>query len=298
MPQYYDITLKSILKELPRKFMKILTGFDTAKFLDVQFPDIRYRQPDLLVELPDDTLFHMEMQAQNDGNMDCRELEYYHLIFCEFRKSVTQVVLYVGSEKLKMNNEIKAKGLHFTYKIIDIRNIDCRELLESDDPGDNILAILCKTEDADGTIKGILAKLYELPPDEREDYILKLLTLSRLRGLTKSVKREVKKMPVTIDITKDELYLDGVEVGLLNGKREGKLEGLLEGERKGLLEGKRDGLLEGIELGLELKYGLAGLELMKIVKGINTIDKLEAFKNLIKKADSVDELKEFLTKSA
>ncbi|MBF0466330.1 MAG: hypothetical protein HQK94_14755 [Nitrospirae bacterium] len=289
MPQYYDITLKSILKELPRKFMKILTGFDTAKFLDVQFPSVTYRQPDLLVELPDDTLFHVEMQAQNEVNMDCRELEYYHLIFCEFRKSVTKVVLYVGSEKLKMSNEIKAKDLHFTYQIIDIRDINCRELLESDDPGDNILAILCKTDDADGTIKGILAKLYELPPEERENYILKLLTLSRLRGLTKSVKREVKKMPVTIDITKDELYLDGVEKGLLEGEQ----KGLLEGE----LRGKRDGLLEGIEGMLELKFGLAGIELMNMVRVLNTIDKLEEFKNFIKKAGSVDEMKLFLGKS-
>ncbi|MBF0520862.1 MAG: Yae1 family protein [Nitrospirae bacterium] len=134
-----------------------------------------------------------------------------------------------------------------------------------------------KTENADGTIMGILTKLYELPLEERKDYVLKLLTLSRLRNLTESVKREVKKMPVTIDITKDVLYLDGKE--------------------EGLIEGKRDGLLEGIELGLELKYGLAALELMNIVRAINTIDKLEEFKNLIKKAGSVDELKEFLGKN-
>ncbi|MEO5357893.1 MAG: hypothetical protein H7844_11430 [Nitrospirae bacterium YQR-1] len=273
--------------------MKILTGFDTAKFLDVQFPSVTYRQPDLLVELPDETLFHMEMQAQNARDMDCRELEYLYLIYCEFRKSIRQLVLYVGDEKVNMRNEIKMPGLHFTYRIIDIRTIDCRDLLESDDPGDNILAILCKTEDADGTIKGILAKLYELPPDEREDYILKLLTLSRLRGLTKSVKREVKKMPVTIDITKDELYLDGVEKGLFEGELRGKRDGLLEGE----LRGKREGLLEGIEGMLELKFGYSGLELMNMVKAINTIDKLEAFKNLIKKAGSVDELKVFLVKN-
>ncbi|MBF0466624.1 MAG: hypothetical protein HQK88_15835 [Nitrospirae bacterium] len=60
--------------------MKILTGFDTAKFLDVQFPEIKYRQPDLLVELPNGSLFHMEMQAQNYGEMDCREVEYFYII--------------------------------------------------------------------------------------------------------------------------------------------------------------------------------------------------------------------------
>ncbi|MBF0466226.1 MAG: hypothetical protein HQK88_04725 [Nitrospirae bacterium] len=100
-------------------------------------------------------------------------------------------------------------------------------------------------------------------------------------------------MPVTIDITKDELYLDGKEVGLLEGER----KGLLEGKREGLFEGKREGLLEGIDGMLELKYGLNGLELMNMVRAINTIDKLEEFKNLIKNAGSVSELKDFLAKS-
>ncbi|MEO5356740.1 MAG: hypothetical protein H7844_05505 [Nitrospirae bacterium YQR-1] len=289
MPQRHDITLKDIMKGLPRKFMKLLTGFETANFLDVQFPSVKYRQPDLLLELPDESLFHMEIQAQNDRDMDCRELDYLSVIFCTLRKPVRQLVLYVGYAKLNMKNEIKMHGLHFTYKIIDIRDIDCRELLNSDDPGDNILAVLCKTEDADGTIKGILAKLSELPVEEKESYVLKLLQLSRLRNLTKTVVKEVKKMPVTIDVTKDELYLEGVEKGLLEGERKGLLEGKIEG--------KLEGLLEAIELGLELKFGLIGLELMNMVRAISTVVKLEEFKNLIKKADSTDELKEFLTKN-
>ncbi|WP_420264419.1 hypothetical protein [Candidatus Magnetominusculus dajiuhuensis] len=58
-----------------------------------------------------------------------------------------------------------------------------------------------------------------------------------------------------------------------------------------------EGLLEGIELGLELKYGAAGLELMNMVRVMSTVDKLEEFKNLIRKAGSVDDLKGFLGKS-
>ncbi|KJU83773.1 hypothetical protein MBAV_004031, partial [Candidatus Magnetobacterium bavaricum] len=45
MAQYYDVTLKSILKELPKRFFKILTGFEFARFLDVQLPFVEYRQP-------------------------------------------------------------------------------------------------------------------------------------------------------------------------------------------------------------------------------------------------------------
>lgn len=56
-------------------------------------------------------------------------------------------------------------------------------------------------------------------------------------------------------------------------------------------------MFEGIEGMLELKFGINGLGLMNIVRAINTLDKLEEFKNFIKKAASVDELKEFLGKN-
>ncbi|MBF0519624.1 MAG: Yae1 family protein [Nitrospirae bacterium] len=74
-------------------------------------------------------------------------------------------------------------------------------------------------------------------------------------------------------------------------------EGLFKGKQEGLIEGKQEGLFEGIELGLELKFGQSGLELMSVVRAINSLDKLEELKNLIKKASSVDELKMFLANS-
>lgn len=140
-----------------------------------------------------------------------------------------------------------------------------------------MLAILCKTDNVDATIRKILDKLSVLPLKEREGYIRKLLYLSDLRKLYPKVKMEVSKMPITIDVKNSDIY------------QEGRVEGLLEGEQRG----ERKGLLEGIELGLELKYGSAGLELMNMVRAIPTVDKLEEFKNLIKKAGSVDDLKEF-----
>ncbi|MBF0402503.1 hypothetical protein [Candidatus Magnetominusculus xianensis] len=250
--------------------MKLLTGFETVNQIDVQFPEIKYRQPDLVLELPDNSIFHVELQSDNDNNMDCRELDYCCMIYCKLRKNIRQVVLYVGNSKMNMRNEVKLQDLVFSFKTIDVREMDCNYLMESNDPGDVVLSILCKMEDADISIKGILTRLVELPESYREGYILKLLNLSRLRNLTTTVKREVEKMPVTIDITKDELYL--------NGEQRGKLEGLNEG-------------IEGM---LEIKYGPIGLELMNIVRRIDAVERLEEFKELIKKAVSIDDLKGFL----
>ena len=277
MHQKYDITLKDILKDIPKVFLKLLTGYETGKFIDVQFPDIQLREADLVIEVTDGKLIHVEIQSQNENNMIGRMFLYDGLIFNQYKKLPVQIVLYVGNEPMNMVNHMEGEGVKYSYKLIDIREIDCRLLLESDIPEDIVMAILCKTDDVDATIRKILDKLSVLPLKEREGYIRKLLYLSDLRKLYPKVKMEVSKMPITIDVKNSDIY------------QEGRVEGLLEGERKGLLE--------GIELGLELKYGSAGLELMNMVRAISTVDKLEEFKNLIKKAGSGDELRGFLGRS-
>ncbi|MBF0336888.1 MAG: hypothetical protein HQL05_03570 [Nitrospirae bacterium] len=79
---------------------------------------------------------------------------------------------------------------------------------------------------------------------------------------------------------------------------EGTRKGVVEGKRKGLVEGRQKGLVEGIEGMLDIKYGAVGLEIMPSVKKITSIEKMEAFKRLIKNSRTVDELKEFLEDSA
>ncbi|WP_255317227.1 hypothetical protein, partial [Candidatus Magnetobacterium casense] len=93
------------------------------------------------------------------------------------------------------------------------------------------------------------------------------------------VKKEIENMPITFDIRESEMFLDG------------KQEGLLEGERKGLIEGERKGLLEGIEMALEIKYGYTGLELMGMIRKIGTLEELSQLKVIIKRSDTVDEVK-------
>ncbi|MBF0553272.1 MAG: hypothetical protein HQK96_01800 [Nitrospirae bacterium] len=56
MHQKYDITLKDLLKDIPKVFLKLLTGYETGKFIDVQFPDIQLREADLVLEVTDGKL--------------------------------------------------------------------------------------------------------------------------------------------------------------------------------------------------------------------------------------------------
>ncbi|MBF0517632.1 MAG: hypothetical protein HQK97_11060 [Nitrospirae bacterium] len=244
-----------------------------------------------MIELPDGSLLHMEIQSTNDPKMLKRMLLYCALVFNQCDKYPRQVLLYVGDKPLDMKNEIG----RYSYELLDIRDINCSELLQSDKPEDIVLSILCQSDDVDATIAKILEKLSTLPLKTRRDYILKLLYLSDLRKLYNKINQEVINMPITIDVEDSQIFQHGVrqgqEMGKEMGLRQGRRDGLLEGQEMGLRQGRRDGLLEGIELGLELKYGAQGLELMPMLKVVDSIDKLEEIESLIKMAASLEEFK-------
>ena len=188
----YDYTLKDLFKDIPSTLLKLLTGFREGKFLDIQFPEIKCRQPDLLLELPDSTIFHLELQSSYDSTMLLRMLEYHFLIYQQHGREAKQLLLYVGDELAEFENAINLTSLQYSYEVQDIKDIDCMYLLESDKPEDIVLAILCKTDEPKRTVRRILEKLSVLPEKTRRDYILKLLNLSHLRKLDFLIQEEVK----------------------------------------------------------------------------------------------------------
>ena len=284
MSQQYDITLKKIIKNIPKRFLKLLTGFEEGKFLDTKFSIVQSREPDLVIELPDNSIYHMELQATNEKDMEWRMHDYYSLIYQERRVIIRQLLLYVGDAPLSMNNGIYHDTLTYSYKIKDIREIDCVELLKSNNPDDALLAILCRMEDPIATLGAIRERFMVLPEKQQKDYVVALQTLSRLRGLSPLVIQEVKnKMPITIDISTDEIYLTGVQEGLKKGREEG-----LE---KGREEGREEGLIKGIRIALDLKFGEDSLAVMDKIAEIKDSKRLEKIQNSIKEASNIIEFK-------
>ncbi len=55
-----------------------------------------------------------------------------------------------------------------------------------------------------------------------------------------------------------------------------------------------EGLLEGIELGIGLKFGARGMEVMPVVRKINNPDRLKAIKEAIKIASKISEIEEII----
>ena len=74
--------------------------------------------------------------------------------------------------------------------------------------------------------------------------------------------------------------------GFQKGMQQGMQQGLQQGTQRGI----RQGLLEAIELGLNLRFGVAGLGMLPQVRKIEDVDRLRAIKQALLSVGSVDEL--------
>ena len=207
----YDIVLKDLLYDIPTSFIYVISGIRIKKLLNVELPEVRKRVPDLLLLLEDDSILHIELQTYNDKRIAMRMLEYMVLIKSRYEdREVRQVVVYVGNDKMRMKDSIKWEDLEYRFKLIDIRDIDCEDMVRSEYISDIIIGGLCRIKDEDRYVERLLRAIRSLSEDERKDAIKKALTLLRLRPILYSkVEERVKEesMPLTIvEIERDPYY--------------------------------------------------------------------------------------------
>ena len=205
--QKIDILLRDILQRIPEKFIHIL---------DNTFPSIKERKADLIVELEDRSIFYLELQTYPDKNMPLRMLEYRVLLMQRYpNREIRQMVLYVGEGTPRMESSINERNLSFSYKLRDIKELSCKELMESSQLEDKILAVLCNVEEPERYFNELMEELLKLPEKERADYIRKLLTALHYRPKLKMVLKrllEDRKMPLTITremMEKDPFFQEG-----------------------------------------------------------------------------------------
>ena len=260
-----DITLRDVISKLPQNFIQLLTNKKGVKLLDTSLPEVKDKRADLIVEMEDKSIFHLELQTFNDNNMNYRMLEYYLLIRKKFKTdNIEQMVLYVGEKEINMPDNINTKNLSFHYTLKNIKEIDCNNLINSNEIEDKILAVLCNIDDENRYINAIINELLTLNENERKDYIKKLLSMSRYRKnintkLINAIKEKV--MPITIDIKNDPYYEEGIK------------EGLKEGLKKGIKQGLQKGLEKSIKVLLEV--GLSKEDISKKLNiSINEIDEI------------------------
>jgi len=296
-----DIALKDIFEEIPHRLSKILAPAPIKELLPTNFPSTELRV-DFLARLEDDSILHIEFQSFNDPNMPFRMLRYYLAIWERYpTSSIKQLLVYVGNRKLRMKSRLRLRNLSFSYEMIDIRQIDCRVLLESPDPMDRLLACLCKVEDEVYLIEKLIKTMEGMNEEERKDYLLKALTLTELRpNLRIRLTEEVRHMPIVVrpedirlpkrKLKKDILYRLGLEEGKQIGLEEGRKEGEVIGIEKGKHIGLEEGLLKSAqEMLIAIIEGKLGYVPEEIANRIREIKDVEFLRSLAKKLVSTSE---------
>src|ERR1700722_1634084 len=94
-----------------------------------------------------------------------------------------QILLYVGESPMRMENRLRGPDLFFEYRLIDIRSLNGDRLLESEEVGDNVIAILAQLRDHKEAVHKIVERIAALAAAERDTALAQLTILAGLRHL-------------------------------------------------------------------------------------------------------------------
>lgn len=208
------------------------------------------REPDFLKKVIDqqdrEFILQIEFQTTDDMEMVYRMAEYMDILQRKYKIPVRQFVIYLGVSKPSMRSTLTIEEQITGFTLTNIQDFPANTALDSEIPEEIILAVLMDYEkaDADAVIKKITLKLQEATDDETRLRIAlqHLLMLSRLRNLQSVTTQKIKKMPITYDITKDGLYLEGLE--------KGEQKGLKTGEGIGIEKKGRQIIINALKLGV------------------------------------------------
>jgi hypothetical protein len=225
----HDGVLKDLLQvDRPIFLDRITGGIPVTQFLNVELPKVLERRLDLVMQLADRSILHVELQASNDRDIAFREGVYCFLVGQLHRGCrIRQTVLYVGRPKMRMPAGVDLGDTTGKFNLMDIREMDAGDLLTRGKPADYVLAMLAGG--GDGRIREIVRKIAGLGGPLRERALAQLMVLSGLRGLPARVQWEMKDMGVVIDIRKNPVLMRWQKEFLAEGIQKGREEGREEG---------------------------------------------------------------------
>lgn len=244
----YDVAFKLILQQWVDLTIREIAGTTIARWLNVELPEVRNTRVDLLGETAAGELIHIELQSTNDATMPLRMAEYCLRVYRLFGRFPQQVLVYVGDAPVAMKTELRGPALSYSYRLVDIKDLDGERLLASPRVGDNIVAILTRLPDMRSSVHRILERIASLGPGEREGALRRLMLLAGLRSLEELIDEEAKQMPILNDILDHKVLGREYKRGRLEGELKGELRLLRRqiAKRFGTIPAKAEERLSGM----------------------------------------------------
>ncbi len=209
--------------------LKTLAGGPVADWLDQELPEMRNHRADMVGRTEQGEIVHLEFQSSNEPFMEVRMAAYYIDLVQKFGHHVRQVLVYVGRDRLRMQDRYESPAMSFRYSLVDIRSLDGERFLSSPAVGDQILAVLMRLKDHRAGIRRVLVSIAGLQPRERIEALDQLLIISGLRGLEIQIEKEIQHMPVLNSLLDHKVYGREFKKGLAEGLEKGMERGLEKG---------------------------------------------------------------------
>ena len=226
----YDAVVKDLFqKDRPTLLGQLADGAEVREFLNNEFAVVEERVADLLVLLSDGSILHLDFQSNNHRDMPFRVGIYGILAAQKYRKIVRQVVIYMGAERMRMQDHLDLGQIQIAYRLVDIREFEAGTLIDSGNPGDLALAMLARG--GVRRMREIVRKANALPEVERQRVLTQMVILAGLRGVSEGLTMELKNMGVYVEIEKNVFLKELRDSALAQGKAEGMgflLQSLLE----------------------------------------------------------------------
>ena len=193
MAQRYDVSLKALfLSEGDGIIRRLLFGGKVIEFLATEQPQIFNHRADLVVRTEDRALHHVEFQTFNEAGFALRMLEYYAYLVRLYKQHVSQVVLYLGREPLRLERAYTSPSIGFQFEIVNLREYDAGPLLASEDWADNLLALLAKGK-PEIALEVVLSRLRAMKSKDQDWAAGTLLQLSGILGIEETVNDRLKE---------------------------------------------------------------------------------------------------------
>ena len=222
-----DIISKDVISKLVQDIAKYILDIEIENFvlIDKELQRVEDRRADVVANVDNEYILHIEIQNQNDKKMPFRMMRYYSDIKMVTDLPIKQYLIYIGKDRCNMRKEIIDFDFSYKYNIIDMREIDCQKFIEIDTPDSLVLAILCDFKDRNPqeVVNYIIKRLYEHSNENERvfrEYMLMLEELSKNRNLEKLVEKG-EEMLTEIDYRTLPSFNLGIKKGIEKGIEKG-----------------------------------------------------------------------------
>jgi hypothetical protein len=229
-------------------------------------------------------LVHIEVQSQEESNFAQRMYVYHYRIFDRYQRSVASLAV-LGDERAtwrpnQFSDELWGCEVRFRFPVVKLLDYEQRwqELEASRNPFATVVMAHLKAQETRNDARErfssklyLTRRLYE-QGYEREDVINLFRFIDWVMSLPEELEQDFWREVVQLQEERRMPYITSIE-------------------RIGIKKGIKQGLLEAIELGLRLKFGDEGLEILPEISEIEDVEQLKAIiGGLLTTVNTLDEL--------